>query len=550
MGDGAWVKVKWNRRVGLICKIASVDKVPDKITIKRKIAYSFVANLRRQQILLCLLSPAIFARPQNPNDEPFLPIHPIYPYSLKLFKRGTEGEANSQLTSELYAPKVDAKDTYSSSYSSNYQRASSYPDNNPYLTNSTPSYVYPSYHNSGEAYVYANVPYPAYNSYPASYAVNPASYPVPSYPNYYYQPPYYYPHYFTHALFLPPPPPPPSSSGIDYRETSQVPVAEGDKQDADKKGERANVDGTSQNAPQFVDGGNYIAGNSRDLDVQSSTYKLASPYNQLAGVQVKNLNLPISLPRTTYGVINVGGQSVSPDYSLPTAYVRAQQVEQMTSQALADLLAQNARQQSGHSYENSRDTLNYANDGSYENQGAYNPNAPSYMILSDARSKTGGVTYVIDSVGIAKVNGEQMKQQGASSQKASSKNAKYSNAYAQKPASRNHSQAATYISPESNHRARVSSNQSAGQSVKYGNYDASQSYGGTYSQSGNKQEQNYGTYQSQPGSYQSEGFVVAPQTPRLHSYQYSAYESDQVQQPQQDETNTNSGTFGTKQFKG
>lgn len=496
-----------------------------------------------------MLSPAIFARPpktKDLNDEPFLPIHPIYPYSPKLIKRGTEREVNSQLTSELYAPKVDAKDTYSSSYSSNYQKDSYYPDYNPYSTNSTSSYVYPSYYNGGEAYVYTNSPYPGYNSYPTPYAVNPASYPVPSYPNYYYQPSYYYPHYFSHALF-PLPPPPPPQSGVDYQETSQASTAEDDKQDANKKGERPKEDETSQDpASQFVDGGNYIIGNSRDLDVQSSMYKVASPYNQLAqDVQVKNL--PIPLPKT-YRVISVAGQAVGPDYSLPTAYVKAQQIEQMTSQALANLLTQNPPQQTGRSYENSRDTLNSANDGSYEKD-AYNPNAPSYVSLPGARSKT-GVTYVIDSAGIAKVNREQGKQ-SSSSQRAPSKNTKHSNVHVRKPASRNHPQV-SYISSESrnNHRTRVTNSRPADQIEKYGSYDASQSYGGTYSQSGNKQEQNYGIYQNQPVSYQSESLTVASQTPRSHTYQYSAYESDQVQQTQQDEINTSDGNFGTKQYKG
>lgn len=483
-------------------------------------------------MLLCLLSPAIFARPhkaKDPNDEPFLPIHPVYPYSPKIIKRGTEGEVNSQLASELYAPKVDAKDTYTASYSSNYQRDSYYPDYNPYLTNSTPSYAYPTYYGGGEAYVYVNTPYPAYNSYPAPYAVNPASY-----PNYYYQQPYYYPHYFNHALY----PPPPSEVG--YHEASQVPVAEDNKQDVDnKKGERANDDETSQEAPagQFVDG-NYIAGNSRDLDVQSSTYKVAGPYNQLVrDVQVKNL--PISLPKTSYRVIGVGEQ---PDYSLPAAYVKAQQIEQMTSQALADLLAQNARQQSARAYENNKDTSN--GDGSYEHQDAYDPNAPSYVSFPGVRGKTAGVTYVIDTVG-TKVNGEQAKRQGSTSSVAPSKGTKHPNIHPRKPAaSRNHPQA-SYVSPESRgNRARVSGGRPAGQTDKYGTYDASQSYVGTYGQAGGKQEQNYGTYQSQPGSYQSESFTVAPQTSRSPGYQYVAYESDQAQQ--QDETNTDDGNFGTK----
>lgn len=497
-----------------------------------------------------MLLPAIFSWPhkgkiKDPNDEPFLPIHPVYPYSPKLNKRGTEGQVDSQLRPELYAPKVNAKDTYTSSYSNNYQRDSYYPDYNSYLTNSTPSFAYPAYYNGGEAYVYANTPYPAYNSYPAPYTVNPSSYPASPYPNYYYQPSYYYPHYFSHALFSPPPQP--SPLGVDYHETSQVPVAEDDKQD--KKDERTKEDEASQDAPasQFVDGGNYIAGNSRDLDVQSSTYKAASPYNQLAqDVQVKNL--PIPLPKSAYRVISVERQPVSPDYSLPAAYVKTQQIEQMTSQALADLLAQNARQQSSRSYENSRDTSNGAN-GSYENQDAYNPNAPSYVTLSGSKSKTSGVTYVIDSVGIAKGNGEQARYQGSSSQRAPTKNTKYTNVYARKPASQNHPQT-SYVSPESsnNYRARVSSGRSTGQSDKYNNYDASQSYSGTYSQTDGKQEQNYGTYQSQPSSYQSESYTVASQTPQPHSYQYSAYESEQVQQPQQDETNID-GTFGTKQYK-
>ncbi|KAL6263883.1 hypothetical protein P5V15_003964 [Pogonomyrmex californicus] len=496
-------------------------------------------------ILLCLLSPAIFARPQtkDPNNEPFLPIHPVYP---KLIKRGAEQEVNSQLTSELYAPKVDAKDTYTSSYSNNYQRDSYYPD--PYSTNSTPSIAYPSpYYNLGETYVYASSPYHIYNSYPASYAVNPTSYSVPSYPNYYYQSPFYYPHYFNHALF--PPPPPPPSSGVDYQ-TSQIPAEpEDDRQDTNKKGERSKENETSQDAPsQFVDDGNYINGNSRDLDVQSSTYKVGNPYNQFTqDAQAKNL--PIPLPGTTYRIINVVGQPVNPDYALPVAYIKPQHIEQMTSQALVDLL-QNARPQAGRSYENSRDILNSANDGSYESQDTYNPtNAPSYAPVPDARGKT-GATYAIDSAGTAKVSGERTKQQSSSSsQRTPSKNTK-NVYYIRKATSRNNSQA-SYAASESrsNNRDRVNNGRPTDQIDKYNSYDLSQNYG-TYSQPGNKQEQNYETYQGQPSSYQTKGFTATSQTPQSHGYQYSPYESGQVQQSQQDEINTDNGNFGTKQYKG
>ncbi|XP_018363976.1 PREDICTED: uncharacterized protein DDB_G0292186-like [Trachymyrmex cornetzi] len=535
----------------------------------------------KQLILFCLLSPAIFAwsdKTENFNNDPF-PTYPEYPYNHKL-KRGTETEENTQLTSELYAPKVDAKDTYSSSYSNNYQRDPyNNPNYNPYLTNSTSSFVNPTYYNGGDLYVYA--PYPAYNSYPASYAVNPMS----PYPNYYYQPPYYYTHYFNHGLFPPPPPPPaqpqpqsqpqpqpqsqpqsqpqpqpqsqpqpqpqsqpqvypqghpqgqPQFLGVFYQETPQVPIAEDDKQD--KKVEKEE---TSQDAQvsHFVDGGNYIAGNSRDLDVQSSTYKAANPYNQLAqNVQVKNL--PISSPKVTYKVINVE-QLINQDYQPSTAYVNTQQIEQTTSQAFANLLGQ---QQVGNTYDTSRDALNGANDGSYggsyENQNVYNSNAASYVSLPDAGNKA-AAAYVIDSVGIPKVNRERTKQ-SSSTQRASSKS-KYSNT--RKPGSRNHSQV-SYTSPESgsNHRAHAANARLAGQTDKYGSYDASQNYDGTYSQTGHKQEQNYGTYQNQAGSYQNEGFTTAPQTTRSYIYQYSAYDSDQqVQQQQQDEIN---GKFGAKQ---
>lgn len=259
--------------------------------------------------MLCLLSPAIFAQPRktkDPNDAPFLPIHPIYPYSPNLIKRGTEAKSTSQLTPELYAPKIDAKDSYSSSYSNNRQRDSYYSSYDPYYKNNSPSSSassssssspssspssYYSYYNSN-AYPYANLPYALYNTYPTHYVVNPSS----SYPNYYYQQPYYYPHYFNHAPFslLP------VSSSDDSQETSQdsTETGENDKQNKDKQSTQLKENETNQDAStsQFVDGGNYISGSLRDLDGQSSTYKIASPYNQL-DVQAKGL--PIFLPRTT-----------------------------------------------------------------------------------------------------------------------------------------------------------------------------------------------------------------------------------------------------------
>lgn len=496
--------------------------------------------------------PAIIAQPhktKNPNDEPFLPIYPVYPYTPKLIKRGAEPELIPQLTPELYASKVNAKDSYGSSYGNNYQRDSYYPDyQNSYSKSESPSSTYPSYYNSDANYAtisaYANSPYAAYNSYPTPpYTVNPAapSYPTSSYP-YYYQPSYYYPHYFTHALLAPPSSSSSSSaSNVDYQETSQdAPAeAENDKQDdTDNKKTKTlpNEGETTQDAStgQYVDGGNYISSASRDLDVQSSTYKVAGPYNQIERDVPAKSNLPIPLPKTTYRVISVAGQPVGPDYPLPASYVKAQQVEQLMSQTLANLLAQKTQQQAGQAYEVSRDHTSSVNDASYVNQNAYNPT--TYVSVPDARIKP-AVTYVVNADGTGKVSEDRPSSQGSiegsSPQRTSSKNAKYSNVhYSHKPVS-----SGTYV-PRGNrdkHHHRDSSHQPVDQTGDYDGYDGSQ---------------NYGAYQSQRSSYQSKDSTVVAQTPRSYSYQYSAYESDHTQQPysQQDKLNSGDGNFGTKQY--
>lgn len=507
----------------------------------------------------------------NPNDEPFLPIYPTYPYNPKLIKRDAGRELVPQLTSEPYeAPKEDVKDSYSTSYSNNYQRDAYYPNYNPYPKNTSPSPTYSPYYNE-DPYTYTGPPYATYNPYPTPYAVSPAAYPASSYPDYYYQPAYYYPHYFNHALFPPPPPPPslaspqPSSEGVDYHETSQDSVeAEDDKRNKDKKGKKSKENETNQEAGQFVDGGNYISGNTRDLDGQSSTYKVASPYNQLEQ-DVQTKSPPIPLPKTTYRVISVGGQPVGPDYPLPAQYVKAQQIEQLMSQTLATLLAQNAQQQAGQSYESNRDNLSGASDGSYANQDNYNLNTQSYVAVPGVRTKT-GVAYVINSDGIGKVNGEQANPQVPPSHtlSTSSKNVKYpNNLYVRKPATQailDQSQTTlnlpqvTYVPQQSSrskkpHRDRVVNSRPADPAAEYDSYDASQSYMSTLSQTGSKQEQNYGNYQRQAGSYRNKDFVAASQTPRtIYSYQYSAYETDQATtvQPRQN-VNLDDGNFGAKQ---
>ncbi|XP_014467851.1 PREDICTED: uncharacterized protein LOC106740900 [Dinoponera quadriceps] len=516
-----------------------------------------------ERLILFLLSPVIFAEPlkiNDPNDEPFLPIYPSYPYNPKLIKRGAERELVSQLTPGSYeAPKEDARDPYGTGYSDNYQRDSYYPNYDPYPKNTSPSPTY-MYYNE-DPYAYTGSPYATYNPYPTPYTVNPAAYPTSSYPDYYYQPSYYYPHYYNHALFPPPPmpPPPPPSESVDYHETSQDPAeTEDDKRDKENWGKKTKEDEMGQNASagQFVDGGNYISGNTRDLDVQSSTYKVASPYNQLEK-DVRPESPSIPLPKTTYRVISVAGQPVAPDYPLPAQYVKAQQMEQLMSDTFATLLAQNVQQQTDHPY--SKDTLSGVNDESHGNQDTYNPNTShsdtdAQPYVAGVRTKAGGAAYVVNSEGIAKVNGEGASPQVSSSQITSSKNTKYpGNLYIRKPATQTTLELSktTYVPQQSKrskqHRDRVVDSQPADQSGEYDAYDALQSYTSTLSPFGNKREQSYRKHQKQADSYRSKDFVASPQLPQAYSYQYSSYETDQPRQLQ-DSVKSADGNFGVKRY--
>jgi len=227
----------------------------------------------------------------------------------------------------------------------------------------------------------------------------------------------------------------------------------------------------------------------------------------------------------------VAEQPVGQDYSLPAPYVKVQQTEQL----MANLLPQ---KQAGQSYENNRNVLNSANDGSYANQDAYTPNTPSYRTLSDAKTKT-GVTFVINVDDTAKVNGERTNLRDAPFQKTSNKNTRYSSHYVQKPVSQ-----LTHTSSDSRnkHRDRVIDRRPTNHRYDYDNYDS------TYDQSSNKQEQNYRNDQNKSGSYQNKDFIVVSQTPRSYNYEYSTYELGKAQQMQQDTITPDDGNFGNKQY--
>jgi len=367
------------------------------------------------------------------------------------------------------------------------------------------------------------------------------------YPGYYYQPSYYYPpHYFPQTLF--PPPPPPPSSDVEHHETSQNAPAdtESEQDDGDNKKTKTPAKDSERiqdaSTGQFVDGGNYISGGSRDLDVQSSTYKVTGPYNQLErDAPTKSSPPSVPLPKTTYRVISVTGQQVGSDYPLPESYMKAQQVEQLMSQTLANLLPQKTQQQAGQPYEASRGSAlaDGVEDVSYVNQDTYNP--PTYVAAPDATKPA--VTYVINGEGTAKVNEKRPSVQASLEDspipRTAGKNAKNSNVhYARKPIS-----SSTYAPRGGRDKHQHRDSTISGQTDGYVGYDDSQDYGVNIGRNG---EQSYVTYQTQPSSYQSKD--PATQTPRLYTYQYSAYGSDQASYAQQDKISSNDGNFGAKQY--
>lgn len=418
----------------------------------------------------------------------------MYPYSPKLIKRGTEKEAVAQLSAELYAPKVDAKDSYSASYSA---RDSYYPNYNSYSKlPSSPPYAF-----------YGSLPYP---NDPYTTPYNPYSYPVPSpsysppipysssYPNYYYQSPYYYPNYYNQPLFPPPPLPPPVADHAGDADDGYPDAKER------KHGEDKSYRGKDHH--QFVDGANYISAGSKDLDGQPTTAYKASGVQQNQLEQTSNVqHLPIPLPKTTYRVISVGGQPVGPDYPLPASYAKAQQLEELaTTRGHHDwvkVLAKNLRTDYA-------GVLDLKNDDNQNDEGK----ETRYVPVSNAIANT-GLAYVVNPSVLRKVNVGQ----------------------------RNVGRIVG--------KTRLKKDQ--GESNEYDNYESSasqdnQDYDTASSQTSDTKQQNYD--EDQP--YRNQNYVT--QTPSYSGYQYTSYGQPQTitqRQTQQYKSNLDNVSFGAKTKK-
>lgn len=582
------------------------------------------------QILLLLtpsLIPAHRYRSGSPsasgsNDEPFLPIYPVYPYSPKLIKRGTERDLIAPLTAELYAPKLDARDSYTANFGGSYPRDPYYPSYNPYpktsgsssypisnpvssagftptgsYSSSSTSFASPSVFTTPNAagyssqnaagfsgtsyspysagysnpYPYSPAPYGIYNSYSAPYSQPPTPYTPTSYPNYNYQAPYFYPNYYNQPYPALPPPPPPHP-GHEYPESSSSDDADeaessgksnaGTKKSESKKNRSKDNDSENNKEPrdeQFVDGGNFLSSSAKDLDGQSTSYKPPSPYNQLTQLSDVHLrSVPIAgLPRTTYRVISVGGQPVGPDYPLPQTYAKVQQLEQIMSQTLAKLLAQNNANQAGQyqTHEQS-DNSGLISNGNLVNQ------SPQSVI-----AKT-GLAYVVNPANLAKSpNGQgqfvsnynrqnpvvikvQDSNHGLqpSSTILSKAAAKYADGhFPQKSITTVSLQQAPgiYIPPEAKDIKDDNS-----QSTEYNDYDSTSGQNYDNSNSGyKKNEQNYSIDQAGQGAPYHNSNLVTVQTPQPQNYQYSSFlstQSSQQQQPRDYKTSLDDVNFSTK----
>ncbi|XP_057328524.1 uncharacterized protein LOC130669569 [Microplitis mediator] len=250
------------------------------------------------KLLIIFILPVISAqRYRGPNEEPFLPIYPIYPYSPKLMKRGAESHFLSQLNPEVFAQKHSPRD----SYALNYYSTSNSNNNREQSTTQAYSLANPqAYTTMSTLHVPQNVNYNSnpsnYYNYPLAVLAQPQSYATAAnYPNYQsnYQQAYV---------------------SANYPQQSYSTGKNQEKQ----RNESNFKDAT------FVDGSNYITiiKDLKDLEGQSTA----------------------QIPNAAYRLIGFEGvQRPPPPPSQPTAAAsgyRYQQLDQMTAQALGRLIAQ------------------------------------------------------------------------------------------------------------------------------------------------------------------------------------------------------------------
>ena len=489
--------------------------------------------------MLLLLSPAIFAqnyKNSDPNNEPFLPIYPVYPYSPKLIKRGTERDVATPGSQDSYLQKQDIRDSYASNFGGNFPREqynyNSFSKTPSPSQNSPFSSVFPSSpfgsspfgsspfgpspfgpnpfgsspFNAGS---FNLNPYNSQNSF-SGYQNTPLTQPPQqsfspnTYPNF-YQPPVFVPNFYNQ---YPPSVPPP---GADYDRNNDEDDGDDRKSKKGGKAKYKESDNEDLNDSQFTDGANYLSSNIKDLDGQSTTHKESGIYKS------PQSKLPFKL-------IGIAGQSASLDYP-STAYIKPQQLENFMRQTLIKLLAQNVAQQASQTSQPSQIQYPvYESNPNIQNspdQGTVNKDGQSYVSVPNIIAKT-GLSYVVNPLVINKSNNQVSPGQTQQTQAIIGKNPRYADSQYQKPPG---------LFP------LVKANRN--QSPDYTDFVAQPS----------QVEQNFQTSedqdQKQRTNHKSQNLVTP--TPQSSSYHFPGYQPTPVPKSDQRNLDNISLNFGSKQ---
>lgn len=235
------------------------------------------------------------------------------------------------LNSELYAPRPEAMDSFTASFSSSQEKS-------------------PYFSGYGEGFPGSGFPRTPYSPFPPYYAnnifglfSNPYGNPYASGINgYFNDPPYFYHDYYNHPYPLPHPEfhglrgPHASlriqnpNPGRDYNNQLSTGTGKYDKTKSGntKESHTVNNDDKNESGNRYIDGNNLISENRKEVGAQRASSLTTNNERD----QTEDYQFKISqLPPPTYKVISVGGQPVGPDYPLPESYTRAKLLEQIAA---------------------------------------------------------------------------------------------------------------------------------------------------------------------------------------------------------------------------
>lgn len=389
--------------------------------------------------MLLLLSLAIFAqdcKSQDPNNEPFLPIYPVYPYSPKLMKRGSARDVATPGAQYSFPQKKDIRDYNASSFGANFPREQY--NHNSFSKTPSPSQNSPL-SSSFPRSPFGSTPLGSSPFSPSTFGPNPVD-SSPFNVNSFNVNPYNTQHSFSgyHNTPLTQSPQQSFFPNVDsnlYQPAVSVPNfynqyppsvppagAYDRKRQKAERGKYKESDSEDLNGSQFKDGANYLSSSIKDLDGQSTNYKESST----------NISPKSKLP---FRLIGIAGQSASLGYP-STAYIKPHQLEQFMRQTLIKLLAQNAAQQASQPSQTSQ--IQYPiyqsspNIQNSSNQGTVTKDGQTYVSVPNIIAKT-GLSYVVNPTVITKSNNQVSPGQVQQIQAIIGKNPSYADPQYQNP---------------------------------------------------------------------------------------------------------------------